>query len=60
MLTSCHHPAEEQIQQKKYKNGNCNYKLVTVKEYNSHMGGVDHIDQQLHSFIYCEKVAEMV
>ena len=54
MLTSCHHSAEVHTT-KKAGNGNNIYKPVTVKEYNSHMGSVDHVDQQLHSFDILQK-----
>ena len=44
MLTTCHQPVMEPINPGSEVN-----KPIAVKAYNKHMGGVDRVDQQLHS-----------
>ena len=54
MLSTCHQPIMVDI-------ANCwegelvVQKLYAVKQYNLHMGGVDQVDQQLHSVLILHK-----
>lgn len=47
MLSTCHKSA--MIEVNKDRDGNSVFKPVIVKSYNTHMGGVDRVDQQLHN-----------
>ena len=40
---------------KNNKDGNCIMKPVIVKSYDQHMGGVDHVDQQLYGIHILQK-----
>ena len=48
MLSTCHNPAMVETG-KSNREGNQVMKPTMVSSYNTHMGGVDRIDQQLHS-----------
>ena len=48
MLSTCH-SAKMIDTGKTYANDSVIYKPSVVRSYNSHMGGVDRVDQQLHS-----------
>ena len=49
MLSTCHQPVVVNTN-KKDRYGEFIYKPKVVKDYNMNIGGVDQIDQQLHSF----------
>ena len=58
VLSTCHDPVIGNTQRRKHSNGDFIFKPLVAKEYNSHMAGVDHVDQQLHSFDILRKSYE--
>ena len=54
-MLSTAHPAEMNATGKNDREGNAVHKPTMIRAYNVHMGGVDRVDQQLHSIFFLQK-----